>query len=80
MAAKQQTEAGPAVEQIAAFAANAQSVSQLFGVHASNHGRVMLLAGGISLKRGVEVAGVIGVGSGDAVQDETVAEAGTEVF
>ena len=68
VAAKQQTEAGPAVEQIAAFAANAQSGGQFFGVRASNHGRVMIFAGGISLKRGVEVVGSIGVSGGDAAQ------------
>jgi len=79
VAAKQQTEAAPAVEQIAGFAANAQSGGWFFGVHASNHGRVMMFASGISLKRGVEVAAGIGFSGGDPVQDETARQGGTAV-
>src|SRR5215471_21645610 len=34
-----------------------QSGDQFFGIHASNHGRVMIFAGGVPLKRGEEVIG-----------------------
>ena len=34
-----------------------QSGDQFFGIHASNHGRVMIFAGGIPLKRGDECRG-----------------------
>jgi uncharacterized protein GlcG (DUF336 family) len=60
--------------------ANSQSGDQFFGIHASNHGRVMIFAGGIPLKRGNEVVGAIGVSGGSGVQDHTVAEAGAAAF
>src|SRR6266851_9722198 len=41
-----------------------QSGDQFFGIHASNHGRVMIFAGGIPLKRGEEVVGAVGVSGG----------------
>src|SRR6201995_5222058 len=34
-----------------ALAEHSQSGGQFFGIHASNHGRVMIFAGGIPLKR-----------------------------
>src|SRR5204863_4387596 len=34
-----------------------QSGDQFFGIHASNHGRVMIFAGGMPLKRGDTVVG-----------------------
>src|SRR5882757_2062798 len=57
-----------------------QSGDQFFGIHASNHGRVMIFAGGIPLKRGDEVLGGIGVSGGMGKQDQAVAEAGAEAF
>src|SRR5919108_4874050 len=36
-----------------------QSGGQFFGIHVSNHGRVMIFAGGIPLRRGNEVVGAI---------------------
>jgi uncharacterized protein GlcG (DUF336 family) len=57
-----------------------QSGDQFFGIHASNHGRVMLFAGGMPLKRGDEVVGAIGVSGGMGKQDQAVAEAGAEAF
>ena len=62
------------------LAPHAQSGGQFFGVHASNHGRVMIFAGGIPLKRDGEVLGGIGVSGGDGAQDEAVAEAGAAAF
>jgi uncharacterized protein GlcG (DUF336 family) len=58
------------------LAENCQSGDQFFGIHASNHGRVMIFAGGIPLKRGALVVGGIGVSGGLGKQDQAVAEAG----
>src|SRR5918911_94088 len=38
-----------------------QSGDQFFGIHVSNHGRVMIFAGGVPIKRGNQVMGAIGV-------------------
>jgi len=57
-----------------------QSGDQFFGIHASNHGRVMIFAGGIPLKRGGQVVGAIGVSGGLGKQDQAVAEAGAAAF
>ena len=57
-----------------------QSGDQFFGIHASNHGRVMIFAGGVPLKRGDQVVGGIGVSGGLGKQDQAVAEAGAEAF
>ena len=62
------------------LAEHSQSGDQFFGIHASNHGRVMIFAGGIPLKRDGEVAGAIGVSGGSGKQDHTVAEAGAAAF
>ena len=58
------------------LAEHSQSGNQFFGIHASNHGRVMIFAGGIPLKRGGIVIGAIGVSGGSGDQDHAVAEAG----
>jgi uncharacterized protein GlcG (DUF336 family) len=57
-----------------------QSGDQFFGIHASNHGRVMIFAGGIPLKRGDKVMGAVGVSGGLGKQDQAVAEAGAEAY
>lgn len=57
-----------------------QSGDQFFGIHASNHGRVMIFAGGVPLKRGTEVIGAVGVSGGLGKQDQAVAEAGAAAF
>jgi uncharacterized protein GlcG (DUF336 family) len=57
-----------------------QSGGQFFGIHVSNHGRVMIFAGGIPLKRDGKVVGAIGVSGGTGDQDQAVAEAGAAVF
>ena len=62
------------------LAQNSQSGDQFFGIHASNHGRVMIFAGGIPLKRGDQVVGGIGVSGGLGKQDQAVAEAGAGAF
>jgi uncharacterized protein GlcG (DUF336 family) len=62
------------------LAGHSQSGNQFFGIHASNHGRVMIFAGGIPLKRGDQVVGAIGVSGGSGDQDHGVAEAGSAAF
>jgi uncharacterized protein GlcG (DUF336 family) len=59
------------------LAENSQPGDQFYGIHVSNHDRVMIFAGGIPLKdsNGV-VIGAIGVSGGSGVQDQTVADAG----
>jgi uncharacterized protein GlcG (DUF336 family) len=62
------------------LAQHSQSGGQFFGIHASNHGRVMVFAGGIPLKRDGKTVGAVGVIGGSAEQDHTVAEAGAMAF
>src|ERR1700756_2910172 len=57
-----------------------QSGDQFFGIHASNHGRVMIFAGGVPLKRGNDVVGAVGVSGGVGAGDHAVAEAGAAAF
>lgn len=59
---------------------HSQPGGQFFGIHASNHGRVMIFAGGIPLKRQGTVVGAIGVSGGSGEQDQAVAEAGAAAF
>jgi uncharacterized protein GlcG (DUF336 family) len=59
---------------------NSQSGDQFFGIHASNHGRVMIFAGGIPLKLDGKVIGAVGVSGGSGDQDHSVAEAGAAAF
>lgn len=62
------------------LAQHSQSGGQFFGIHVSNHGRIMIFAGGIPLKRGGNVVGAIGVSGGSGEQDHAVAEAGAEAY
>jgi uncharacterized protein GlcG (DUF336 family) len=52
----------------------------LFGINASNQGRLIIFAGGIPLMHGDEVVGAIGVSGGSVEQDQEVAEAGVAAF
>jgi uncharacterized protein GlcG (DUF336 family) len=61
------------------LAQHSQSGGQFFGIHVSNHGRVMIFAGGIPLKQGSKIIGAIGVSGGSGDQDHSVAEAGAAV-
>ncbi len=54
----------------------AQPGQPFYGIHVSNHGRVMIFDGGIPLKRDGKVIGAIGVSGGSGDQDHAVAEAG----
>src|SRR5215472_2729171 len=62
------------------LATHSQSGGQFFGIHVSNHGRIMIFAGGIPLKRDGKVVGAIGVSGGSGEQDHAVAEAGAAAF
>ena len=49
--------------------------AQFYGIHASNHGRIMIFAGGVPLHSANQVVGAVGVSGGSGVQDQTIAEA-----
>jgi len=57
-----------------------QPDDDFFGIQDSNHGRVMIFAGGIPLKKNGKVVGAIGVSGGKGKQDQAVAEAGAAAF
>ncbi|HZU28848.1 MAG TPA: heme-binding protein, partial [Bryobacteraceae bacterium] len=57
-----------------------QPGTDFFGIHVSNHGRIMIFAGGMPLREGGKVVGAIGVSGGSGKQDHSVAEAGAEAF
>ena len=59
---------------------NSQPGNQFFGIHESNHGRVMIFAGGIPLKMNGQVVGAVGVSGGSGEQDQAVAEAAVASF
>ena len=54
---------------------NSQPGDQFFGIHASNHGRVMIFAGGLPIKVNGQIVGAVGVSGGSGEQDQAVAEA-----
>lgn len=61
-----------ATQQLAGFA---QPGEQFYGIHVSNHGRVMIFAGGLPLKSGDTVVGAVGVSGGTGEQDQQIVEA-----
>jgi uncharacterized protein GlcG (DUF336 family) len=62
------------------LAKESQSGDSFFGIHTTNHCRVVIFPGGIPLKRDGKVVGAIGVSGGLAKQDQEVAEAGAEAL
>ncbi|HMJ36288.1 MAG TPA: heme-binding protein [Baekduia sp.] len=58
----------------------AQPGGPLYGIEASNRGRVIVFAGGIPLVSDGRVVGAIGVSGGSVEQDQEVAEAGAAAF
>ena len=54
---------------------NSQPGDQFFGIHVSNHNRVMIFAGGIPIKMNGQIVGAVGVSGGSGEQDQAVAEA-----
>ena len=51
-----------------------------FGIHVSNQGRFMIMAGGLPLFVNEEIVGGVGCSSGTPDQDEVVAQAGIDAF
>tara|TARA_B100000809_G_scaffold247735_1_gene277100 strand:+ start:5060 stop:5485 length:426 start_codon:yes stop_codon:yes gene_type:complete len=51
-----------------------------FGIHVSNQGRFMIMAGGLPLFVNEEIVGGVGCSSGTPDQDEAVAQAGIDAF
>ena len=58
----------------------AQPNQPLYGIEASNQGRVIVFAGGIPLEAGGQIVGAVGVSGGSVEQDHEVAEAGVGAF
>ena len=54
----------------------AQPGEALFGIHATNDGKVVIFAGGIPLVDGEEIVGAVGVSGGTPDQDHEVCAAG----
>src|SRR3954471_12212279 len=52
---------------------NAQPGGQFYGIQDSNHGRIMIFAGGVPLMSGDAVVGAVGVSGGTGEQDQAVA-------
>ena len=59
---------------------NSQPGDQFFGIHVSNHARVMIFAGGIPIKENGEIVGAVGVSGGSGAQDQEVAEVAAAAF
>jgi uncharacterized protein GlcG (DUF336 family) len=59
---------------------NSQPGDQFFGIHVSNHDRVMIFAGGIPIKENGQIVGAVGISGGSGAQDQTVAEAAVAAF
>lgn len=57
-----------------------QPGKSLFGIHATNMGRLVIFGGGIPLKKEGELVGAIGVSGGTVLQDIDVAKAGVKAF
>jgi uncharacterized protein GlcG (DUF336 family) len=57
------------------LAENSQPGQQFYGIQSSNHGRVMVFAGGVPLTDDGTVVGAVGVGGGTGEQDQAIAEA-----
>jgi uncharacterized protein GlcG (DUF336 family) len=57
-----------------------QPRDSLFGIHASNNGRLIIFGGGIPLRKSGELVGAVGVSGGAVPQDIEVAEAGVATF
>src|ERR1700735_1469301 len=48
---------------------NSQPGDQFFGIHVSNHSRVMIFAGGIPIKMNGQIVGAVGVSGGSGGQE-----------
>ncbi|HEY2221700.1 MAG TPA: heme-binding protein [Actinomycetospora sp.] len=59
---------------------NSQPGGQFYGIQDSNHGRVMIFAGGVPLCSGDTVVGAVGVSGGTGKQDAAVADAAAKAL
>ena len=57
-----------------------QPGAPFFGIHPSNNGRVMILAGGAPLRDADQIIGAVGVSGGSDEQDSACARAGVEAL
>ncbi|MFD0717359.1 heme-binding protein [Paenibacillus sp. GCM10027626] len=58
----------------------AQPGGPSFGVNTTNHGRIVILGGGIPLIKGDRIVGAIGVSGGTSVQDTEVSNSAVQAF
>lgn len=63
-----------------ALGKESQPGKSLFGIQATNRGKLVIFGGGIPLKKGSELVGAVGVSGGAVPQDIEVAEAGVKAF
>ena len=63
-----------------AYGEMSQPGGPAFGIHVSNQGRFMVVAGGLPVFAGDRIVGGVGCSSGHPDQDETVAQAGIDAF
>ena len=54
--------------------------AELYGLTATNQGRIVVFGGGIPLEKDGKVVGAVGVSGGAVAQDVQVAEAAVQVF
>jgi heme-degrading protein len=59
---------------------SSQPRQQFYGIQNSNHGRIMIFAGGVPLRRNGAVIGAVGVSGGSGTQDQAVATAGASAI
>jgi uncharacterized protein GlcG (DUF336 family) len=59
---------------------NSQPGQQFYGIQNSNHGRIMIFAGGVPLRSNDVVIGAIGVSGGSGGQDQAVATSGASAI
>lgn len=64
----------------AELGAMAQPKYPIFGIHATNHGRVVIFGGGAPIKLGETIVGAIGSSGGTVDQDVEVIEAALAAF
>ena len=63
-----------------AYGEASQPGGPAFGIHVSNQGRFMVVAGGLPLFVDEQIVGGVGCSSGHPDQDEVVAQAGINAF
>lgn len=57
-----------------------QSGKPLFGIHSTNHEKIVIFAGGMPVKMGGAVVGAVGASGGTVEQDQQVVEAAVGAF